>query len=279
MARDFDGSTGRLNVTATIPGVSGTGAFSISSWAQADGVVGIGNIFASGVAGVGYSVQLRQDAGDWSFFILDTVGNQLAAHVGGVSAGTWTHVGGTLESAIGNMILYTSGIARQTTNLPGTRQQNGDTQSIGVDGADANVQFWDGKLAEVALWNVELTAAEMLVLAAGYNPLFVRPASLQAYWPIIGNFSPEIDRRAAFNMTLTVSAPAFAHPRMIYPAAPMLVYKQAAAGVTVPERTKMGVGTKLYRPRLKDVLGVALVGAVLRNPLLTRRRLLGIFRR
>lgn len=236
MARDFNGTTGRLNLAgATIPGVSGTGAFSISSWAQPDGITGIRNIFATGTAGVGYSAQLRQDAGDWSFYVLDNVTDNLAAYVGGVSAGVWTHVGATLESAIGNMILYTSGVARQTTNLPGTgRTQNGGEHSIGVDGPDANVQFWDGKLAEVALWDVELTAAEMALLAVGFSPLFVRPASLQAYWQIIGNFSPEIDRVGGFNMTLTATAGAAAHPRIYSPAPPWRGAFTAAGAATWP---------------------------------------------
>jgi len=43
-----------------------------------------------------------------------------------------------------------------------------------------------------------------------------------------------------------------------------------------PERTKMGVGTKLYRPSLRDLIGAGVLGAVLRNPRLTRRRLLGM---
>lgn len=54
---------------------------------------------------------------------------------------------------------------------------------------------------------------------------------------------------------------------------------KAAAGGAVPERTKMGVGTKLYRPRLPHLLGAGVLGAVLRNPRLTRRALLGWGRR
>ena len=37
-----------------------------------------------------------------------------------------------------------------------------------------------------ATWNVELTEAEMAVLAAGICPIYVRPESLVAYLPLLG---------------------------------------------------------------------------------------------
>lgn len=52
----------------------------------------------------------------------------------------------------------------------------------------------------------------------------------------------------------------------------------AAAGGT-PERTKTGVGTKLYRPRLPHLIGLGALAGVLRNPRVTRRALLGLGRR
>ena len=39
-------------------------------------------------------------------------------------------------------------------------------------------------MADVAVWNVALTDAEVAALGRGMSPLFVRPSALQAYWPL-----------------------------------------------------------------------------------------------
>src|ERR1700741_5384202 len=51
-------------------------------------------------------------------------------------------------------------------------------------------RYHAGMVAEAAIWNVALTDAEVAVLAAAISPLAVRPGSLVAYWPLIGNNSP-----------------------------------------------------------------------------------------
>lgn len=71
--------------------------------------------------------------------------------------------------------------------------------------------------AEWGLWNVALTDAEIAILGLGYSPLFVRPASLVAYWPIIGRLSPEIDRVGGYDLTLVNGPTWAAHPRVILP--------------------------------------------------------------
>ena len=50
-----------------------------------------------------------------------------------------------------------------------------------------------GHIAEAAIWNVALTAAEVTVLAKGVSPLFIRRQNLVAYWPLYGLHSPETD--------------------------------------------------------------------------------------
>lgn len=73
-------------------------------------------------------------------------------------------------------------------------------------------------LAEVAVWNIALTEADVAMLgAAGASPLRVRPSALVAYWPLFGAYSPEIEligrRELAVQGTLT-AAP---HPRLLRP--------------------------------------------------------------
>ena len=67
------------------------------------------------------------------------------------------------------------------------------------------------------MWDVALTDDEVATLAKGVCPLFVRPGNLLAYWPLIGNNSPEIDCVGRFEMTLTNSPGTSAHPRVYMP--------------------------------------------------------------
>lgn len=53
-------------------------------------------------------------------------------------------------------------------------------------------------------------------------------------------------------------------------------FRAAADLAGAPERTKLGVGTKLYQPDLKELMSLGLLGVALKNPRLTRRQLLGL---
>ena len=85
-----------------------------------------------------------------------------------------------------------------------------------------------GRLAESAVWNAALTDAEVAILAAGYSPLFVRPQSLVAYWPLFGRLSPEIDPVGGFDMTLVNGPTQAPHPRIIYPTRQVLSFPPSA---------------------------------------------------
>src|SRR5260370_29503813 len=98
MARSFDGSTQfEGTTTARVPGVRGTGAYTVSAWANpASTSAGSHNVFHSGAV-ADYTVQLRRDAGDWNIFSKQGVpsGDINASFAGGVSAGSWVHLAGT----------------------------------------------------------------------------------------------------------------------------------------------------------------------------------------
>lgn len=46
-------------------------------------------------------------------------------------------------------------------------------------------QYFDGKLAEIGIWNTDLTDAEINSLSKGFSPLFVRPQNLVFYVPLV----------------------------------------------------------------------------------------------
>jgi hypothetical protein len=77
--------------------------------------------------------------------------------------------------------------------------------------------YYDGIVAEAALWNVALTAADVAQLAARFAPPLVRRSGIVAYWPLIGRNSPENDIKGGFPLTLTNTPTTASHCPIIYP--------------------------------------------------------------
>jgi hypothetical protein len=80
-----------------------------------------------------------------------------------------------------------------TASPTGAQGIGGAAGSRYVIGLRSSVSLsWGGAIAEVAVWLVTLTTAEMVALSKGASPLKVRPADLYHYHPVWGG-SPEID--------------------------------------------------------------------------------------
>lgn len=151
--------------------------------------------------------------------------NEIAESSNTMSAGTWHHCGGVFASATSRSVY-----------LDGTKVTN--TNSCTPTGLDrllfcrnaADLQFGNGRMAEAAVWDVALDDAEMTALAKGICPLLIRPASLVAYYPLVGNDSPEPDRwKNRYDLTLTNGPTKADHPRIYYPATPHVFMPSAAA--------------------------------------------------
>jgi hypothetical protein len=74
----------------------------------------------------------------------------------------------------------------------------------------------DVLLAEAAIWNVALSDTEVAALAAGYSPKTIQPTALVAYWPLIGDWTPEIELISGQNFTIQGSLTQGAHPPLPY---------------------------------------------------------------
>lgn len=140
----------------------------------------------------------------------DGVGAVAAAlSAGSVSVNTWHHVGGVWSAADNRAVFLDGAKTSETTSVTvaGQNQTN-----VGVFLASSTCTY-SGQIAEVGIWNVALTDAEMASLAKGCSPTRVRPQSLVAYFPLVGTNSPETDVKGN---TLTVTGPVqfFRHPRI-----------------------------------------------------------------
>ncbi|HUY68593.1 MAG TPA: hypothetical protein VMV79_04765 [Alphaproteobacteria bacterium] len=101
----------------------------------------------------------------------------------------------------GSAVAMSSYSRASGTFVPGF---SGNDFAIGNSYANTNLT-WDGKIAEVALWNgVVLNASEAAALAKGVSPLFMRPSALALYYPLTGLGSGEPDwGPSRFGATLT----------------------------------------------------------------------------
>lgn len=168
-----------------------------------------------------------------------------------VSTAAWQHVAGVFTAA-------TDIIAYLNANSAGAYGNTQDPSPVGTDSLSMGalvrsnvVAYFDGKIAEAGLWNVALTAAEIAMLEEGWSPLQVRPASLVAYWPIIGRVSPEPDWVGGFDLTLTNAPANAAHAPVMPPYAWVMqrgVFVPAAAGGAVGRGLTGSL--RLDRPRL-----------------------------
>ncbi len=94
-------------------------------------------------------------------------------------------------------------------------------------------RYWSGRLAEIGIWNVALTAANVASLGAGFIPLMVRPDALVTYampfWGP-GSNADEYDYIGGLTFTEGGTSPEADHCPIIYPAGPISVLLAAAAG-------------------------------------------------
>jgi hypothetical protein len=139
--------------------------------------------------------------------------------------GAWNHILGVQSSSTARQY-YTNGVAGalDTASVPfdGTDTPLLDRVTVGalhlLPGIVSDAQ---GDIAEVAIWNVDLTSSEIAMLAAHVCPLLVRPQGLILYSALKGTPNgPEQDliggRSLVYGATTASPTPA-AHPGVIGP--------------------------------------------------------------
>ena len=141
-----------------------------------------------------------------------------AISAGAVTANAWQHVAFISSATNAREALVMGG--GSGTNATSATPLNLDASSIGRQCDNSPGDYFPGRLAEIGVWNVALTTAEVGILAAGYSPLFVRPQSLIAYYPLIRD--EDQDRVGGYDMT-AFNAPAIAVQAPVrYPAHQMI---------------------------------------------------------
>lgn len=144
----------------------------------------------------------------------------------GASANTWHHACG-IVAADDDRRAFIDGGSKGTETTDCGAVANVNRTSIGRMGDSSPTYYLSGQIAEAAIWNAALLDAEVAILAHGFSPLFVRPQSLVAYWPLIR--TEDQDRVGGHHVTPYNSPTVTAHPPVLYPAPPGLYAPPAAA--------------------------------------------------
>ncbi len=130
------------------------------------------------------------------------------------TADTWHHACAVIDNvASDHFKVFLDGENKGVS--VGTRTPDGvDRVSIGANDRVTAINYMSGAIAEIAIWNVALTEAEVAILATGIRPWKVRPQNLVMYPPLIRDDDEDIVGGLSFT---AIGSPTIApHPRVLY---------------------------------------------------------------
>jgi hypothetical protein len=123
---------------------------------------------------------------------------------GALAAGAWGHMAVVAASSSSRTVYKNGGAsATGTENLP-LEGLNEITVGALMAGSLGVVSAAKGLIAEVAIWNVALTKAQIEELAAKKNPTKIEKAHLVGYWQLAGEASPEPSYKGEFGPSLEI---------------------------------------------------------------------------
>jgi hypothetical protein len=125
-----------------------------------------------------------------------------------IGSNEWVHFAGTIQSNADRK-LYVRGILEASTT--GTDSVATPYQTFTVGSRVGPAGYADADIAEVGIWNVALTAAEIASLAKGMTCDKVRPQSLVFYAPLVRDL---IDAKGGLTITNNNTATVANHPRV-----------------------------------------------------------------
>jgi hypothetical protein len=213
MAYDFNGTNQRLS-TASAPATNVP--LTMACWFKTDSVTVDQTLV--------YITNSAANPSRFALFIAGTsVGDPLRAFVAGtnntpsaildfgtVTAGSWSHAAGVFTSATSRRAYLNASESSENTANVGAATMS--SMEIGARSDFGNTAlFMEGQIAEVGIWNVALTAAEVASLADGMTCDKVRPQSLVFYAPLVRDL---IDVKGGVTITNNNTATVANHPRV-----------------------------------------------------------------
>lgn len=206
MARTFNGTTDYLE--QLIAPVSAN-PMTYAIWFNRAALVGNSRIIAVNRVGLrGGNICYVNAAG--SIFAYSNTSGGIAAQASQSSytAASWFHVTCVYDNDA-NRVVYLNGVAGapDSANIPIPAL---DVFNIGTCYNPTLADFFDGMLAEAAVWDIRLLQADIDILQK-FSPRHVRPQNLKAYVPLIR----DLQNLNSGIMTATGTTPSN-HPRIFY---------------------------------------------------------------
>lgn len=160
---------------------------------------------------------------------------------GTITLNAWNHLAGkvaTFPSPLVGAYLNGAGSTASNTRSPSAVDQT----AIGKRANSGTGYYFSGRLAEVGIWNTDLSTLELLQLYQGRSPLNIRPQNLVLYIPLV-NTSAYGDLVGGLSFTASGLPSAAAHPRMLYRASPLLPMPVTPTVTVIPGPVSVGVTT------------------------------------
>lgn len=202
MARTFVRANSDYCEVASSPLTGTLGTYTLAAWYKPSSISGGTVVSLGDTNSVDYAALGMGADGKVFLEINAAITTADAFSTGTLTSGSWSHVAGVVSSSA-NHVAYlngTAGTADTTDVAPG----GPDTVTVGglVIGG-SRVSYAGGDIAEVAIWDTNLSGAQVSSLASGALPSTI-PTGLVGYWKITGTNSPELDSTAGAR-DLTVS--------------------------------------------------------------------------
>lgn len=182
----------------------------LAVWFYANNNTATEAIFAVDTDGGDSRLQLVRNGAQLIAQSISFTTSQNAVANGTYSANAWFHAAGVFGSAT-SRVAYLNGSAG--TLLTANVAVSGMNRvTIGSRRTSSGLGvYFNGRVAEVGIWNVALTAGEIASLAKGFTCDKIRPESLVFYAPLVRDI---IDVRGGLAITNNNSATVANHPRV-----------------------------------------------------------------
>lgn len=144
--------------------------------------------------------------------LADAAASGSSVYFGSPTANTWFHYAGVFTSTT-SRTPYFNGTAGTTDTTSVTHSTLPTHTTIGAlfAGTSTPIQFNNGRIAEVGIWNAALSAAEIASLAKGMTCDKVRPQNLVFYAPLVRAL---VDQKGGLALTNNNGATVANHPRV-----------------------------------------------------------------
>lgn len=194
MAYDFDGTNDYIQAPL---GTSYNVPISIACWFNSDTTNANKTLVTLAIGLVGQTTSngfhLRITSGAQVQATIANGAGSNSAAVGTYTLQNWHH-GAAVFYTTGSRYAFCDAVRSSQSSTVRTVNVNPSNLLIGQgSGGDFNLpQPFNGRIAEVGVWNVGLTDAEIAILAKGIKPIYVRPESLLYYVPLVRDINDHV---------------------------------------------------------------------------------------